>query len=74
MVMPRLSGGEVARRVAQARPGIGVLFISGYTNHPVVQEALALGSPAALVKPFTLGVLARKVREVLDREDDKVTR
>jgi two-component system cell cycle sensor histidine kinase/response regulator CckA len=74
VVMPRLSGGEVARQVSQVRPGIGVLFISGYTNHPVLQEPLAQGNMAALAKPFTLSVLARKVREVLDWEDDKVTR
>jgi signal transduction histidine kinase len=74
VVMPRLSGGEVARQVAQVRPGIGVLFISGYTNHPVLQEPLTQGHAAALAKPFTLGVLARKVREMLDRGDDKVTR
>jgi two-component system cell cycle sensor histidine kinase/response regulator CckA len=68
VVMPRLSGGEVARQVAQVRPGIGVLSISGYTSHPVLQEPLALANAAALAKPFTLGVLARKVREILDRQ------
>jgi two-component system, cell cycle sensor histidine kinase and response regulator CckA len=68
VVMPRLSGGEVARQVAQVRPGIGVLFISRYTSHPVLQEPLAHANAAALAKPFTLGVLARKVREVLDRQ------
>jgi two-component system cell cycle sensor histidine kinase/response regulator CckA len=74
VVMPRLSGGEVGRRVAQARPGIAVLYISGYTDHPLLQQTLAEYNAAALAKPFTLDVLARQGREVLDRKDDKVTR
>jgi signal transduction histidine kinase len=73
VVMPRLSGGEVARRVLQARPGIRVLYISGYTDHALQPHTLFPADAATLAKPFTLGVLALKVREVLDREDDKVT-
>src|SRR5262249_40824132 len=67
-VMPRLSGANVARGVVRSRPGIAVLYLSGYTNNPLLGQTLDQGGGgAALAKPFTLSVLARKVREVLDR-------
>ena len=66
MVMPRISGRELVRRLSALRPGLKTLFISGYTDEAVLQSgALAPGTPF-LQKPFTPAVLARKVREVLD--------
>jgi signal transduction histidine kinase len=68
VVMPRLSGVEVARRLVQIRPGLRVLYISGYTEGPLLRQALAEGIADALPKPFAAGPLAHKVREVLDRK------
>ncbi|MBI4248860.1 MAG: response regulator [Elusimicrobia bacterium] len=66
MVMPRISGRELVRRLSALRPELKALFISGYTDEAVLQSgALAPGTPF-LQKPFTPAVLARKVREVLD--------
>jgi CheY-like chemotaxis protein len=65
VVLPRMTGVEAARAVLSARPGLRVLFISGYANSPLVEEALS-GVHAALPKPFTATGLAQKVREVLD--------
>ena len=48
------------------RPEIKVLYMSGFTNKVIVQDALLAPGTAFLEKPFTPGVLASKVREVLD--------
>jgi CheY-like chemotaxis protein len=66
VVMPGLSGRELADRLTSRRPGIRVLYMSGYPGDAVVQHgALPLGS-AFLQKPFSADGLARKVRDVLD--------
>jgi signal transduction histidine kinase len=66
VVMPRMSGCDVARALARIRPEMRVLYISGYTNSPLLQRTLAETKASALAKPFAAGPLARKVREVLD--------
>ncbi len=66
VVMPGLSGPDLVRRLDVVRPGLKVLFCSGYTSG-AIQHAEALGSGRAfLQKPFTPDALVRKVREVLD--------
>ncbi len=65
VVMPNMSGGELASRLARLQPGLRVLLMSGYTAEPVVQR-LGRDSIAFLPKPFTSITLAEKVRQVLD--------
>ncbi len=66
VVMPLLGGRELARRMKGLRPGIAILYVSGYTEHPeALQAADAEGD--LLRKPFTPSALARRIREVLDR-------
>jgi two-component system, cell cycle sensor histidine kinase and response regulator CckA len=66
VIMPGLGGSELAVRVAKQRPGIKVLFMSGYTDNAAIHSgALAYGS-FFLQKPFTPSSLASKVREILD--------
>jgi two-component system, cell cycle sensor histidine kinase and response regulator CckA len=67
VVMPRLSGREVADRVSSLRPDLTVLFMSGYTNDAMLQHGVLDEGMAFVQKPLTPAVLARKVREVLDR-------
>jgi two-component system cell cycle sensor histidine kinase/response regulator CckA len=64
VVMPGIGGRELARKLVLLRPGISVLYLSGYTEDAVVTPG-ALPSTAFLQKPFTLQNLAKKVREVL---------
>ena len=65
VMMPGIGGRELAAKLSAIRPGICVLFLSGYTEDVVVTPG-ALGPGAAfLQKPFTLQHLAKKVREVL---------
>ncbi|MGA7575860.1 MAG: PAS domain S-box protein [Terriglobales bacterium] len=65
VVMPGIGGRELAKTLLSLRPGISVLYLSGYTEDAVVAPgALGPGS-AFLQKPFTLQNLAKKVREVL---------
>jgi CheY-like chemotaxis protein len=66
VVMPQMSGRELAQRVEILHPGIKVLYMSGYTDDAIVHHGLLDQEIAFLQKPFTPDVLMRKVREVLD--------
>jgi PAS domain S-box-containing protein len=68
VAMPGMSGHELAKRVAASRPGIKILFLSGYTEDAIIHEGVLDPGTAFLQKPFTLQALARKVREVLHGE------
>ena len=67
VVMPGLSGPEVAERVLVRRPGTRVLYVSGYHEVPLPAPGPRGGDHELLSKPFTPASLARKVREMLDR-------
>jgi CheY-like chemotaxis protein len=66
LAMPEMSGSELARQLSGDRPGVPVLFMSRYSDSEIAQRGLPANS-AYLQKPFTSDVLARKVREVLER-------
>ncbi|MEO6600707.1 MAG: GAF domain-containing protein [Polyangiaceae bacterium] len=65
VVMPQLSGAELAKRVALSRPDIKVLCMSGYTDDSVIRHGVLQNDMPFLQKPFTPESLAHKVREVL---------
>jgi PAS domain S-box-containing protein len=67
VVMPGISGKELARRVTQSYPGTRVLYMSGYTTDTIVHHGVLEAGIHFLQKPFTSTALASKVREVLDR-------
>jgi len=68
LVMPRMSGRQLADLLAKTMPRMRILFMSGYTDEAMLRHGVLEASVAFLQKPFTPGGLARKVREVLDTE------
>lgn len=65
ILMPGMGGAELASRLALERPEVRVMFMSGYTDDPVVQHVGRTPS-RFLAKPFTAGSLMAKIRQVLD--------
>jgi PAS domain S-box-containing protein len=66
VVMPRLSGGRLARCLGRERPETRVLFMSGFADSTLLRHGAVAGDVDCLVKPFTPEDLTRKVRETLD--------
>jgi signal transduction histidine kinase len=69
LVMPRMSGRDAAARMAAIRPGVKVLYMSGYADAAAAHNGDLPVPHAFLQKPFSLDVLLRRVREVLDLQD-----
>ncbi|MCZ2073447.1 MAG: PAS domain S-box protein [Bryobacteraceae bacterium] len=66
-VLPMVSGEQLAKRAVEIRPGIRILFMSGYTDTAVVANGVITEGNVFLQKPFTPEILLRKTREALKR-------
>lgn len=66
VILPRMSGRRLAEIVSALRPGIKVLYLSGYSNGEIGRAGVLEEGVNFLSKPFAVEALARKVREVLD--------
>jgi two-component system cell cycle sensor histidine kinase/response regulator CckA len=67
VVMPKVSGPDLAHEITAGCPSIKVLYMSGYTDNAVVNSGILEKEAAFLQKPFTPTVLVRTVREVLEK-------
>lgn len=66
VVMPEMSGFGLADRLQAARPGLRVLYMSGYVDRDAIGYRIQESGAALLMKPFTPEALVRRVREVFD--------
>jgi signal transduction histidine kinase/ActR/RegA family two-component response regulator len=65
VVMPGMSGPELAARLARARPAMGILYVSGYTDQTLMHRGVIEAGTAFLSKPFTPEALVARVSELL---------
>jgi len=72
VVMPGPSGPELIKQLIQRRPRLEVIYMSGYTDEAIVQHGVLKPGIAFLHKPFTADALGRKMREVLDRGQERL--
>jgi len=68
VIMPQMSGVELAQRLRALNPQLRVLFMSGYTDDTIAKHGLRPGEISMLEKPFTADSLAAKLRAVLDNQ------
>lgn len=68
VVMPEMSGRELANVARKLRPGLKVLFTTGYTRNAIVHNGVLDSDTKLLSKPFSIEELASKVREILDED------
>jgi CheY-like chemotaxis protein len=69
--LPRMNGRKLAEAAQRLRPGLKVLFMTGYTRNAIVHGGRLDPDVALLPKPFTGAMLARKVIEVLEGRADR---
>jgi two-component system, cell cycle sensor histidine kinase and response regulator CckA len=69
VVMPGMSGGSLGEHLERERPGLPILYISGFAGEDVIRRGLLAAGRPFLQKPFAPDELALKVREVLDRAE-----
>ncbi len=65
VIMPEMSGIDLAQRIQAERAGIRILYMSGYVDHPALDQAALDPEAGLLLKPFTAEALAAQVREAL---------
>ena len=66
IVMPNMSGSELAGKLFARRPGVKILFMTGYSEDAVFEHGVAAGAVPILSKPFLAEALDRKIRELLE--------
>jgi len=74
VIMPHMSGKELAEQIQSLKPGIQILFMSGYTADVMVHRGILEKGVHFLPKPFSINLLAAKVREVLDENGSNPSR
>ena len=67
VIMPEMGGRELVERLTSLRPGLKVMYLSGYTRDAIIRHGVLQAEVAFLAKPFTNAALATKIRQVLDQ-------
>lgn len=73
VIMPKFDGTDVYAQISRERPGMPVVFTSGYSEHGAALASLAASGATVLQKPYSSKVLSRKVREILDHASAPAT-
>jgi two-component system cell cycle sensor histidine kinase/response regulator CckA len=68
IVMPKMSGRELSRKLVRLQPDMKVIFMSGYYEKPVASDEFTAQPTMVLRKPFRLTALGQRIRQVLDGE------
>jgi len=68
IVMPQMSGHELAGRLSESRRGLKILYVTGYSDDVILKRGVEAGKAALIEKPFSPEALARSVRAALDAE------
>lgn len=71
VIMPGISGRELADEILRKHPGVKILFTSGYTDDAIVRHGVLESGASFLQKPYRPRALARKIREVLEQSATK---
>jgi len=66
VIMPHMSGGDLAHKLREQNPRLKILFMSGYTDDIIASHGVLAGETQLIQKPFTAEALGRKLRAVLD--------
>jgi CheY-like chemotaxis protein len=66
VVMPGMNGRELADALRRERPGLRILYLSGYTQDILIRQGVLERGAALVQKPLTTGILAQTIRRVLD--------
>ena len=68
VIMPDLSGRQLAQRLTASRPEMRVLYMSGYTDNAIIHHGVLEGGVEFIQKPFSFDAMLHKVNEVLNKE------
>lgn len=74
VIMPDMNGRDLAGKITDLYPDIGLLFMSGYTAHIFAHHGVLDDGVAFIKKPFSMADMTLKVREVLDKASDETQR
>ena len=70
MTMPKMTGGELSKRILKLRPGLPVIICSGFSEQVDAEKAREMGIQGFIQKPILLGEISTLIRKVLDRQSD----
>ena len=71
ILLPGMSGPELAEKMLAARPGLRIMYISGYADQNLESYGIAASKITLLQKPFSIKSLGAKLRELLDKDEEE---